>query len=166
MILLDVALAPGFLTNCVSLARLTQKGVHLDTEQRRLHRTGNTMCFVEPLDGFLVLEHHEPVRSAAFATKQVTETSRPTSEVSAARWHRIMAHAGPDAIDHLEQAVTGARVSGSPPRTVDCEECALSKAHQIVSRRPNTENPANEPLERIAYDLIPMTTAYNKDQCV
>jgi hypothetical protein len=45
--LLDTAYVPGFYTNLVSSARLSRKGVHIDTEQKHLHTKGNTICMVQ-----------------------------------------------------------------------------------------------------------------------
>src|SRR5437764_411781 len=79
-----------------------------------------------------------------------------------------MGHAGKQAIEHLEEAVTGAKVTNlnTAPKVIDCEDCSLGKAHEIISRRSDTENPANESLERVAYDLIPITRGYNGDKWV
>src|SRR2546430_10095078 len=89
-------------------------------------------------------------------------------EAPAEKWHKIMGHAGQPAIEHLEEAVTGAKVTNlnTTSKVIDCEDCSLAKAHEIISRRSDTENPADEPLERVAYDLIPMTRGYNGDKWV
>ncbi len=47
-----------------------------------------------------------------------------------------------------------------------CEICALSKAIEIVSRRSDKEDPANEPLARVAYDLIQLSTVYNNKKWI
>ena len=47
----------------------------------------------------------------------------------------IMGHAGKQAIEHLEEAVTGAKVTNlnTAPKVIDCEDCSLGKAHEIIS---------------------------------
>jgi hypothetical protein len=42
----------------------------------------------------------------------------------------------PDVVENLMQAVHGARVRGLTP--AECEVCAVTKAHRIISRRPTT----------------------------
>ena len=44
-------------------------------------------------------------------------------------WHERMAHPGPDALAHLPEATVGVKNVGSCPRGVECEVCAISKAH-------------------------------------
>jgi hypothetical protein len=43
--LLNVALAPGFLTNLACLRRFTEKGVHWDTQRGRLHQNDQTFYY-------------------------------------------------------------------------------------------------------------------------
>jgi hypothetical protein len=77
-----------------------------------------------------------------------------------------MAHAGSEAIGHLQRAVTGATVTGQAPNTINCETCSLGKAHQLISRRSGKEEPAEKPLARSSYDLIEMAPAYNGEKWV
>jgi hypothetical protein len=56
IVLLNVALVPGFPTNLVALRRFTEKGVHWDTQKRHLHRNGKTFCYVDSVDDHWVLE--------------------------------------------------------------------------------------------------------------
>jgi hypothetical protein len=48
--LLNVALAPGFLTNLICLRRFTDKGVHWDTQKGRLYRDGQTFCYTQSVN--------------------------------------------------------------------------------------------------------------------
>lgn len=59
---------------------------------------------------------------------------KPDSLATADLWHRRMGHPGPDVVENLMQAVHGARVRGLTP--AECEVCAVTKAHRIISRRP------------------------------
>ena len=163
--LINVALVPGFFTNLVALRRLTEKGVHWDTENGRLHRNGSTFCYTRNFDDHWVLEYNELTlkEGSAFATSR---DPRPSKEETALRWHSVLGHSGPEALSQLEQAVHGAKVTGEGPTTTECETCGLSKAHKLISRRTNKEDPAEAPMARVAYDLIQMTPAYNGDKWI
>lgn len=168
--LLNVALAPGFMTNLVCLRRFTDKGVHWDTQKERLHRNGRTFCYTQSVDDHWVLEYGppEPLEDSrsAFASNKPSRALRGPVEATANEWHEILGHPGPESIAHLEQSVDGARVTGRAPSTIECETCSLTKAHEMVSRRTDQEELASEPLSRVGYDLISMTTAYNGDKWV
>jgi hypothetical protein len=77
-----------------------------------------------------------------------------------------MGHPGQESLSHLEANTTGAIITTSAPSASPCETCAISKAHEIVSRRMIKENPAKEPMARVAYDLVQMTLAYNNNQWI
>jgi hypothetical protein len=49
--LLNVVLASDFLTNLVCLSKFTEKGVHWNTENNRLHRNESTFCHTQPVSG-------------------------------------------------------------------------------------------------------------------
>ena len=74
---------------------------------------------------------------------------------------------------------TGANANAKLPSTIEelklasrctqyefrgCEACRLSKAHQIISRNSDSEVPSARPLQRVAYDLIPMMQGF-KGHC-
>jgi Reverse transcriptase (RNA-dependent DNA polymerase) len=167
--LLNVALAPGFLTNLVCLRRFTEKGVHWDTSNNRLIRDGETFCYTQDVDDHWVLEYGDPHQgkieaSGAFAIN--SRAPKPPVEVTAAKWHDLLGHPGQEALAHLEESVQGATVTGTGPITTKCETCALTKAHELISRRTGQEEPVNKPFERVGWDLIPMSTAYNGDKWV
>jgi hypothetical protein len=122
-----------------------QKDVHWDTKQQELRRGNEIFENIEKRHGQWVLEYNEP---AAFIAR--TAQSRPDSIATADIWHRRLGHAGPEALEHLSTAVTGAKLKG--PMTIDCETCSLSKAHKQISRRPAPR--AKEPFEKIYFDLI------------
>ena len=48
--LVNVALVPGFFTSLIALRRLTEKGVHWNTQNGRLHRAGDTFCYIQNVD--------------------------------------------------------------------------------------------------------------------
>lgn len=168
--LLDVALVPGFLTNTASLHRFTAKGVHWDTQKQRLHVNGETFCHIERVGSHWALEHNPQPQtaesSAIFASKK-SRDPRKAIEATAERWHALLGHPGDEAIENLQQNALGAVVTA--PATgvpTPCEPCALGTAHKIISRRSTQSEPAEKPLERVAYDLIPMDIGYNGDKWV
>lgn len=91
---------------------------------------------------------------ASFATqsKPVKHSSKPLlNQAEGHIWHQRLGHAGKDAIEQLPQSVTGTILKG--PTTVECESCGVSKAHEVISRRPPTRSTV--PFYRIHLDLIP-----------
>jgi hypothetical protein len=165
MTLLDVVYVPGFMTNLVSLSRLVQKGVHWDTAKACLHRDGNTLCYVYAYDGHWVLNKGTPASVSAYPA--YSTQPKPTRTLPASHWHQILGHANQDAIHHLSTAVNGTQISlRDAPTTTECESCSLSKAKQLISRRTDQEEPATRPFDRVSYDLIPMTEAYNGDKWI
>ena len=51
-----------------------------------------------------------------------------------------MGHPNREAIDRLAENVIGLTAArGIAPRTIDCEQCIQSKAHQMISRRSGNE---------------------------
>jgi Reverse transcriptase (RNA-dependent DNA polymerase) len=161
--LLNVAFVPGFLTNLVALRRFTEKGVHWDTQKRHLHQNGKTFCYVDSVDDHWVLEKHPISPSSAFAA---STAPRPIYAASESTWHAVLGHPGPQALSHLENASTGAKITEKGTELAKCEPCRLSKAHKMISRRPEKEDPAESPLARISYDLISLNEAYNGDKWV
>jgi hypothetical protein len=161
----DTAYVPGFLTNCISAQRLKAKGVYYDPRRNRLERDGKTFVDIIEQGGLLLLA--KELKASSFAT--TTSKPRPEKAATVETWHKVLGHAGRAAIEHLQEAVIGASITDdvhNAPTTRDCEDCSLSKAHQIVSRRTEHEEEATQPLERNGYDLIPMEEAYNGDKWV
>jgi hypothetical protein len=55
--LTNVAYVSDFQTNLVSLDKVIDKGAHLDSYNMRLHDAGDTVCYIDKIDGLMVLEH-------------------------------------------------------------------------------------------------------------
>ena len=121
--LANVAFVPSFHTNIVSLDRLIQKDVHWDTREQELRLGDEIFGKVERKHNQWVLEYNEPV---AFVARTVQP--RPDSVATADIWHRRLGHVGPEALEYLSTAVTGAKLKG--PTIIDCEACSLSKAYK------------------------------------
>ena len=75
----------------------------------------------------------------------------------------VFAHCAPEVLEHLPTTVTGVKLAEGPS-TSDCETCALSKAHKIVSRRPSPQ--AEDPFDRVHWDLIYMEEGFNGDRYI
>ncbi len=54
--LLNVTLAPDFLTNLVCLSKFTDKKVHWNIENNRLHRNESTFCHTQSMSGHWILK--------------------------------------------------------------------------------------------------------------
>ncbi len=67
--LLNVTLAPEFLTNLVCLSKFTDKRVHWNIENNRLHRNESTFCHTQPVGGHWVLEKNPADQNQANTTK-------------------------------------------------------------------------------------------------
>lgn len=162
MTLLNVAYVPDFMVNIVSGSILEDKGLDFDTQHRHLHRNGAAVVLVSRVGGHYVLENNKiaPKEAASFTTS--------TRASSTQDWHQLLAHANNEAIQHLTTAAEGVELTDKEPvpKTNKCEECALSKAHKLVSRSPDKSETSDKPFFRINFDLIAMTTAMNKDQWI
>ena len=62
-----------------------------------------------------------------------------------------MAHLGLDALAYLPEATVGVKNVGLCPCGVECEVCAVSKAHQIVARQV-PDSTSLEPRYRVLVD--------------
>jgi hypothetical protein len=75
----------------------------------------------------------------------------------------MLEHSDPETIKNLKKGVDEIKITEpeTSSKTIECETCALIKAHHMMSRRSGQEESAEHPLERVRYDLIQMTEAYN-----
>ncbi|KAG6995781.1 hypothetical protein G7Y79_00042g078860 [Physcia stellaris] len=160
MELLNVSYVPDFMVNIVAGSILADKGLHFDTAHGHLHRNGAPIVRVPRVGAHYVLEDN---RSEGVGTFAATVRQGSTLE-----WHQLLAHANNDAIQHLQEAAEGVELTNKDkvPLTNKCEECALSKAHRIVSKSPVKSETSDKPFYRITYDLIDMTTALNKHKWI
>ena len=152
--LMNVALAPGFMTNLVCLRRLNDKGVHwfskfplcLLTEEEEY------FCDLESVGDHLVLQRDTNVLEgipegpktcdnpesdnpdrASYGT--ATSTKSRFTTITGAQMHRVLGHASPEVISHVESAGADLKVDNSdpPPQSINCETCSTTKATQIIS---------------------------------
>ena len=169
--LINVAYVPDFLTNLVAYTKLEAKGVYINGRNRRLERNSETFCLLKKHGGHSLLEDNTATKSVA--TEDSSQGSFAASASSSVvtrtvtEWHGILGHASADAIKHLATSAEGVSVKqdGVPvPKTNKCEPCALSKAHNIVSRSSAKSEPSTRPFQRITFDLMQFDTAYNGDK--
>ena len=154
------ALISSFHTSVVSLKCLVAKGVYWDMQNNRLTRDGMTFCSVESHHDQWTLEYKPLVEPSAFVARSAKPL--PPSEASPLTWHLRLGHPHSDIIEHLPQAVIGAKIGAAAPSTkAECETCGVSKATAIVSRRPGVR--PTGPYEWIAFDLVHMTKGYNDE---
>ena len=175
----QVALIPSFFTSLVSLSRLSSTNVHFDSGRNVLYRSGTpyqVVANLTKLGGHWLVVHRTqpppPIQSTqptAFATNQrrpqISALPLKPRMLTKPQLHVLMGHAGSDAIDHLASNVQGIQLSQpiiTAPTTIECEECAQNKAHQIISRRIGHEIGASRPFETVAIDIIKLDTiGYN-----
>ena len=178
MKLSHVALVPTMFTNIVALSRATDNDIHFDSGRNLLYRlaTGETVCYARRLGGYWALMHREPTldstTQSTFSSRryQPSRMARKPVGATATKWHKILGHAGPDAIKQLPKHVNGAELELNDERAplkVECEVCSISKHTQQISRRREHEHPATRPFERVAFDIITLgEPGYNGDRYV
>ena len=122
----------------------------------------NTPNTTSPSTPIEIAEQASPPASSTAASTNKTLTITPT------QLHQIMGHAGVEAITKLPSTIDGVRLSSpyAKDEFVSCEACRQSKAHRIIVRSSDSEVPTTHPLQRITYDLIQLSTAFNSDQYV
>lgn len=161
--LLNVAYIPSFHTNIVSFRKLVTKGIYWDTRKNQLMFKEQVFCTLKDHYGQWVLEYQErDSQESAFISKLSEKPKK--SEATAEVWHRRLGHIGTEALDQLTESAIGAKIDQRGPRTVDCEVCSVSKAHELISRPPASR--ATSPYEKVHLDLIQMTWAYNSDRWI
>lgn len=165
MKLKDVAFIPSFFTSVVSLKKLINGGIDWLVRENKLMLNSQVFCLVEPKLGQWVLEYNEVQQSSTKPNRPSTFVVRSAqarvSQAPAAVWHERLAHCGPEVLEHLPTSVTGVKLANGPS-TTECETCAVSKAHKIVSRRPSPE--ADEPFDRVHWDMIYFHEGFNGDK--
>ncbi len=77
----------------------------------------------------------------------------------------MLEHSESKIIAHLAERVDEIKVDNleSASSINRCETCALTKTHEIVSRRIDQKESIDHSLSRVDYDLISMNEKYNDD---
>ena len=190
----EVALIPGFFTNLVSYSRAKTAKIYWDPIEDTLFTVNKDrkdhFCKLQPHNGHWIVEYNaqpaipvpEFVSAPALSTKSTESTpardSEPigplpsaaasqqkTVEMTPNHLHRVMGHAGPEAISRMLEATEGIRLTSlcDQHQFDSCQVYRQSKAHKVISRDSGNEVEATRPLQRISYDLIPIEEGYNGD---
>ena len=153
----ETAHIPGFHTSCISVKRLKQRGVYWNTYTNMLEHNKQPIYHVQDLHHQFVLEFNEvTVRNLyhpelnCFLTHRHSVLPRADSVATADIWHQRFGHCGPRVLEEIGNALTGVKLKG--PSTCECEVCAVSKMHKIVSRRPRDR--ATTPFQKVHWDLV------------
>lgn len=164
--LMNVALAPGFMTNLVSILLLSQKQVYWNSEfPETLQHKNKTLCNLDFIDRHWVIE--QTPRLGSFATSHHKSTTPRHATVTGAQLHQILGHASPEVIKHVHSNDITVDHNTPAPSTIECETCSLTKATAQVSRRTDVEFEANNtPFDRSSWDMIPMGLGFNGDQWI
>ncbi|CAD6505921.1 BgTH12-06853 [Blumeria graminis f. sp. triticale] len=167
LLLKEVAYVPGFMTNCVSLDRLTKADIHWSSKNPSiLERDGDPtpFCHLYQMGSHWVFEEPYP-NSALVSNTKRTSVKKRTNRITAAKAHMIMGHAGHDTISRLQENCEGIEIDFATPcpRVAECTTCACAKAHEIVSRRSDVEfpSPSGANFYRTNQDIIPFEPSYN-----
>jgi hypothetical protein len=164
--LIDVAYVPSYHTSLVSFDRAWSKGIRWDTDAMTLNAGKTPLCKVQRMFNQWVLEYC-PLSTNDNTVMATRRTTKPTStkplmaKGSMDLWHRRLAHLGQDMVKTLPTHCEGVQLEAPTEVNTNCEVCKLSKAQRQVSRRPATR--ATDLMERVHFDLVQMTPAYNGD---
>ena len=166
--LTNVALAPGFMSNLVSLDLLNSRDVHWNSKKpKQITHRGEVLCHLEKVNSHWVLERNAPiVKSGNTTTALATAKSKKKRQVmlTAAHLHHVLGHPNPEVIAHIKKAVTDVTVDNSDPApsTIDCETCSISKATQVISQQTEVDEPENGiPFDRMTWDMVEFNPGYN-----
>ncbi|KJZ69437.1 hypothetical protein HIM_11166 [Hirsutella minnesotensis 3608] len=162
----NVAYIPNFHTNVASLDLFLKKGYNWNPATGAVSKDGKTIFrtqrrFRQPVIEYNQVDYESQTQSATAFTSSTQP--RPESAAEATIWHKRLGHLGSEALQRLVQQTIGAKVQG--PITVECEDCATSKAKRIISRR-SPQRKASRPFWRIYIDVFTLKVGYNGKRCV
>lgn len=152
----NVAFCENFAANLVSLRQLQKHGYWWDNrpDQNYLRtHDGRVVCDILDRHDQYVLEHipGHVSRQAFYARRNAfnSRTGRAPAKAEARKWHLRLGHPGPQALEHLVNCSTGAKIKGLT--TTECDDCAVSKAKRQIGRKPRSTE--NAPGVRLAVDF-------------
>ncbi|KAI1002788.1 hypothetical protein K3495_g5413 [Podosphaera aphanis] len=173
-----VALIPGFMTNLISLRLMNTKGVHWNTltPLKMFRSDGSYFCRLFQAGRHWTFEKKPVGNTQANITSSEQQLSVFSGGVNRVvrhktfdkvQLHRIFGHPSPEVVDHIADAAREGSITvlDTKPatKTLQCETCALSKAHKFISRCSDKEHPQMKPFERLTLDLIPMRERFNSN---
>lgn len=157
--LTEVRVVEGFHLNIVSEHRLHEHGkiwyMGFDRTLRYGTATRNTVVFKLINKGNLnFLEYKiSSYSKVPLLVKAVQRSFVPRMRTdSEMLWHRRSGHLGPRALRALVQAARNVQIDGT--KRIDCEDCSVTHATQVISRKPKERSP--RPFYRISWDLFDM----------
>ncbi|RKF71345.1 hypothetical protein GcC1_102017 [Golovinomyces cichoracearum] len=173
-----VALIPGFMTNLISLRLLNAKGVHWNTltPLHMFQSDGSFFCTLFQSGRHWTFEKYpiKGIQAKKFSEKEQgvvcfggANRNIRHKTFDKVQLHRIFGHPSPEVVDHISDAARKGSITvlntKPAPKTIQCETCALSKSHQLISRVSDKEHPHMKPFERLTLDLIPMREGFNSN---
>lgn len=178
IVLQNVAFVGLFITSLVSQSVLDSKRVYFDTGEPRLYKNGITKYLLHRNGGHFTftatgLPHPYPPNACKMLTAVATTSADEFTKANvikkhpAEEWHMVMAHVSDEAIGHLEKPSADVKVSRSAtsvPKTNQCETCALTKSHRIISRLSDKSESSAKPFFCISVDLMQFDSAMNGHQ--
>ena len=102
---------------------------------------------------------------------QLSRMARKLVGAIATKWHKILGHIGPNAIEQLPKHVNGAEleelIDKRAPIKIKCEVYLLVKHIQQISQRREHEFLATRPFERVVFNVVTLRElGYNGDRYV
>ena len=171
--LYNVAYCPQFPTNLVSLQLIETRGIDWKHREGEITIRGDpeALGHTRRIHGQYVIEYnengHTDTAHAILSTssnkqpKRFTQQSRSSRQpawASSILWHRRMGHIGPGALLQLGRQTLGVRIRG--PSTSQCQDCALAKIKQQISRRPDP-NKSTKPFHRVHIDWFDLDEGWD-----
>ena len=167
ILLQDVAYVPDYPTNLVSLYKAEAKGVDWQLLKKQLMCNGKCVANVKSYGGHYLLEDNTDSNTTALTTD--IQAHHTVKTVTVLQWHNILGHTSAEAIEHLQTSAEGVKIAdegATAPKAHECETCPLSKTHRIVSRSSYKSEPSIRPFQRVSFDLMHFSVAYNSHQWV
>ncbi|KAI6245853.1 hypothetical protein HI914_06139 [Erysiphe necator] len=166
------------MTSLISLHLMNKKGVHWNSMAplQMIQSDGSFFCKLFQFGRHWTFERI-PVdiktsqtnicnSKSAFTGGSINKIARH-KKFDKLQLHRIFGHSSPEVIDHTADAAREGTITvletKTSPKSIKCETCALSKAHQKISKISDKEHPQTKPFERITLDLIPLREGFNSN---
>lgn len=169
VLLTELCYISNFMTNIAAPLRFRAKGVYFDDRHKRLYVNNRILGWVKHLFNHDILEDNTDVDQRHDASEENSSAmvSKLQKSETAQYWHKVLAYANHEVIQHLQTAAEGVRITDATiPKTHECETCALFKLHRIISQPHNHEKFLDQLFFRVTYDLIAMPRALNGHEWV
>ena len=184
IILRNVTLIIGYLTNIIIIRKLSKKGVYWSSERPDIF-TKNSLIYTNLQShgqyqvfksrfGFsikLLIEYliYATTKRNTRSDKKVKKSVSMTNKVIITKFIYIMlVHPSLEVINNFELVIKDVKIDifTSSPTTVQCKICGVSKATKFISRKTNNKEMIREPETMWLYDIIYEEQGYNKDNFI